>query len=267
MASEMRWMVDRTGPALAVVMPPLSYLLCGTPRTGSTLLCDLLASTGVAGRPESYFREPDEPAWAQRFGLALAGDGIFEHRSYLHAVRRAGSTPDGVFAARVMWGSMPRILEKLGTGLGARSDLDLLTDAFGGLRLVHVTRADVVGQAVSWARAEQTGYWQEGDRTSVHPRIDVDHADRLVRTITEHNAAWSRWFQRQGVEPYVVTYEDLVADPGHTVQVLLDSLGVELPSTWRPRSARRRQADELNAGWVDLLAQQQARPPTRRDQA
>jgi LPS sulfotransferase NodH len=266
MAPEMRWRADRTGPTVAVVMPPLSYLLCGTPRTGSTLLCDLLASTGVAGRPESYFREPDEPAWAQRFGLALVGDGAFDHRSYVHAVRRAGSTPNGVFAARVMWGSMPRIVEKLDTGPGARCDLDLLADAFGQLRLVHVKRADVVGQAVSWARAEQTGYWQEGDRTSAHPRIDADHADRLVRTITEHNAAWSRWFQRQGVEPYVVMYEDVVADPGHAVQGLLDSLGVELPSTWRPRSAHRRQADELNAEWVDVLTQQ-ARPAKRRDQA
>ncbi len=44
--------------------PPRSYVLCGTPRTGSTLLCSLLCSTGVLGRPESYFREPDEVAWA-----------------------------------------------------------------------------------------------------------------------------------------------------------------------------------------------------------
>jgi len=50
--------------------PPRSYVLCGTPRTGSTLLCGLLRSTGVLGRPESYFREPDEVAWAARFGLA-----------------------------------------------------------------------------------------------------------------------------------------------------------------------------------------------------
>ncbi|HMF66717.1 MAG TPA: Stf0 family sulfotransferase, partial [Phyllobacterium sp.] len=33
-----------------------SYVICGTPRSGSTLLCDLLESTGIAGRPASYFR-------------------------------------------------------------------------------------------------------------------------------------------------------------------------------------------------------------------
>src|SRR4051812_39199959 len=33
----------------------LSYLVCATPRSGSTLLCELLSATGVAGRPQEYF--------------------------------------------------------------------------------------------------------------------------------------------------------------------------------------------------------------------
>ena len=32
-----------------------SYLVCATPRSGSTLLCQGLKATGVAGRPEEYF--------------------------------------------------------------------------------------------------------------------------------------------------------------------------------------------------------------------
>ena len=35
--------------------PAHSYLVCATERSGSTLLCELLAGTGVAGRPEEYF--------------------------------------------------------------------------------------------------------------------------------------------------------------------------------------------------------------------
>lgn len=92
---------------------PFSYLLCGTPRTGSTLLCGLLTSTGVAGRPESYFRKPDERAWARRLGVPVAGDGSFDYRLFVRAARSAGSTPNGVFAARVMWGTMHRIVDGL----------------------------------------------------------------------------------------------------------------------------------------------------------
>lgn len=229
---------------------PLSYLLCGTPRTGSTLLCALLTSTGVAGRPESYFREPDERAWARRRGVPVAGDGSFDYRVFVQAAMSAGSTPNGVFGARVMWGTMHRIVGGLDPFPQARGELEVLIGVLGQLLLVSVQRHDVVGQAVSWARAEQTGYWQEGDRSSAEPRLDLDQIDELVRTIKEHDAAWSTWFEQQGVEPYFVMYEDVVGDPCHVVQGLLDRLGVELPSNWRPESPHRRQADEVNAEWV-----------------
>ena len=37
--------------------PTSSYLICTTPRSGSTFLSEALASTGVAGRPEEYFQQ------------------------------------------------------------------------------------------------------------------------------------------------------------------------------------------------------------------
>ena len=34
-----------------------SYLVCATQRSGSTLLCELLKGTEVAGVPDEYFEE------------------------------------------------------------------------------------------------------------------------------------------------------------------------------------------------------------------
>ena len=130
-------MADRASSTLPAVAHPLSYLLCGTPRTGSTLLCGLLTSTGVAGRPESYFREPDEPAWAYRLGVPMAGDGSFDYRMFVRAAVSAGSTPNGVFAARVMWGTMHRIVDGLDPFRRNRGELEVLIDGFGQLLLVH----------------------------------------------------------------------------------------------------------------------------------
>ena len=42
-----------------------AYIICGTPRTGSTLLCKLLASTGTSGDPHSFYRRQDLPEWAE----------------------------------------------------------------------------------------------------------------------------------------------------------------------------------------------------------
>lgn len=82
-----------------------AYFICATPRTGSSLLCGLLASTGVAGRPESYFRTEDQPVWAARWGIAdPCGRG--DYGEFLRCARLEGTTENGVFAARVMWGTL-----------------------------------------------------------------------------------------------------------------------------------------------------------------
>jgi trehalose 2-sulfotransferase len=236
-------------PPDQVNRPRSSYLLCGTPRTGSTLLCDLLASTGVAGRPESYFREPDQAVWATRFGMPVAGDGTVRVEDLVAGAIREGTTTNGVFGARVMWGTMEHLVGGLRPSRGGR-DIDALEEAFGPLQLVHLRRRDVVRQAVSWARAEQTGYWQEGDVATAEPHLDLDQVDHLVRTIRDHDAGWSAWFAEQAVRPHVVTYEDLVEDPDATVRGLLGRLGIEPPPYWVAGSSVTRQGDGVNDDWV-----------------
>lgn len=240
----------------------MSYLLCGTPRTGSTLLCSLLSSTGVAGRPESYFRQADQRMWAELFGVPMVGESPADPVRFVAGAASAGSTPNGVFAARIMWGSMHGLVENLDQGRGERSDLEVLNDALGPLLFVHLQRHDVVGQAVSWARAEQSGYWQHGDVGSAEPKFDLDQIDELVDTIGGHNAAWQAWFAGQGVEQVDVAYESAVAAPSKTVAAILDAIGTEVPAGWTPASQHIRQADAINADWVQRYRATRRRAPS-----
>jgi LPS sulfotransferase NodH len=227
------------------------YLICGTPRTGSTLLCGLLQSTGVAGRPESYFRQPNEEDWADRWQLPRRADGSFSYLEFVRAAIAAGSTTNGVFAARVMWGTLDEMLAKLRAASGRPgSDLDLLTWAFGPLRFLHLRRDDTLAQAVSWARAEQTQFWQHGDSASGEPSFDFEQIDELVRTIDDHNRSWRDWFRSAGVQPYEIRYEDLTADPVATTRDVLGYLGLQPPADVVITSAHRRQADAVNADWI-----------------
>jgi LPS sulfotransferase NodH len=232
--------------------PPRSYVLCGTPRTGSTLLCSSLYSTGVLGRPESYFREPDEVAWATRFGLATEGGHVRDYRAFVNAALSAGTSNNGVFGVRIMWGSLERMMEGLGQVPG-KPDLLILEKALGPLTFVHLRREDIAAQAVSWCRAEQTGYWQQGDVITQEPHQDIAHMRLLMETIWKHNAAWQAWFDAQGVEPHTVTYEQLVGDHRRVIQGIAAKLAVELPSNWRAQSLHRKQGDELNRDWADAL--------------
>lgn len=135
-----------------------SYFICATPRTGSSLLLGLLESTGVAGRPQAYFRAPDEPLWADRWQIPRASDGSFDYADYVRAALAAGTTDNGVFGAKLVWGTLDQVVDKLGTVYPdlAGEDVRLLDRAFGRTRFVYLRRDDVLAQAVSWLRAEQT---------------------------------------------------------------------------------------------------------------
>ncbi|GAA1437057.1 Stf0 family sulphotransferase [Microlunatus lacustris] len=232
-----------------------SYLICATPRSGSTLLCGLLRSTGVAGRPESYFRRQSVSAYADEWGLARRGDALTEVDGFVRAAVVAGSTGNGVFGARIMWGTMTELTDALSQAHrgGTASALELLTGAFRRTRFLHLRRVDTVAQAVSWARAEQTHYWHAGEEAVAggqEPHFDRDLIDELVHTITMHEKAWQEWFAGQGLSPYELTYEDLAEDPIGAAAAVLEHLGLVLLPERTITVRDRRQADDLNADWI-----------------
>lgn len=243
--------------------PATSYLVCGTPRGGTSLLCGLLAGTGLAGRPEEYFWRDDEPDWSRRWGVAGAG-----FTDYLRAAIAQGTTPNGVFGAKVMFGYLPDLLGKLAAlpGNQGRSDRVLLERAFPNLRFVWIWREDVVAQAVSWSRAIQTGVWYQGDarRTAIAPpRFDFQQIHGLARQVIADRVGWRRWFGAQRIEPFGVGYEELVADLVGTTQGVLGFLGVVLPADVQIVARTASQADALNLRWAaryrELLAARRQR--------
>lgn len=227
--------------------PDRSYLVCATPRSGSSLLCGLLKSTGLAGNAEEYFWRDDEPFWTRRWGTS-------GFAAYLRAALDRTSTGNGVFAAKVMWGYADELFDKLRglPGNADRTDGDCLHRAFPRLRLVHLTRTDVVAQAVSWARAAQTDQWYVAgaERDRHRPQFDADQIDALVRLIGEHEAAWDCWFAAHDFRPHLVRYEDLLADPAGAVRGVLDFLEIAYPPDLAVTPQTERQGDDLNAEWV-----------------
>src|SRR5579884_3357376 len=92
-----------------------SYIIAATPRSGSTLLCDLLSGTGIAGQPHSYYRREDILDYAREWRVSSPngiGGEVFE-RTYLEAVRRAGATQTGIFGLRLMWSSVAELSARL----------------------------------------------------------------------------------------------------------------------------------------------------------
>lgn len=230
-----------------------SYLVCATPRSGSTLLCGLLESSGVAGHPASYFDPRGLQEYADRWGIDRSSDGRIDD-VFMRAALTAGRTPNGVFGGRVMAETMPGLIVDLAAASGPRSsDLDLLRAQLGRVQFVHLRRGDVVAQAVSWARSLQTHYWHPGEVIAPggqDPRYDADLIGELVARIETLEAAWATWFAGQEIVPYEVIYEELAADPPGTVAEILSRLGFQVPLDRQLETSHRRQADHVNADWI-----------------
>ncbi|MBE2320274.1 sulfotransferase [Solirubrobacter sp. CPCC 204708] len=165
-------------------------IVCAALRSGSTLLCELLKATGVAGVPNEWFQHFKDTGLADQPRQYLAGlddplvnsllppldPGTPQAAFDFDAVRRAGTTPNGVFAAKIMWSHT----DDLWARLGGRS----LEDVFGPLRYFQVLRRDKVAQAVSLWTAIQTQAWRDGDATQAQPVYSHAAIRHLIEWLT-----------------------------------------------------------------------------------
>jgi trehalose 2-sulfotransferase len=236
----------------------MSYLICTTPRTGSNLLCELLQSTGAAGRPDDYFWNP--PFWQERWGTP-------DFSGYVERMLQEGTSANGAFGVKMMRHYLDDLLPGL-AGIAGLSDADpsaVLSRIFPSLQYVWLTRRDKVRQGISLYRALATSAWRSTDRRpgpGAEPEFSFTEIDRLVQQSIAADRSWQAYFERYGIEPLAVAYEDLAARPEETVRAILRHLDLPLPEGTSPSAVRhQRQADAGTDDWVRRYHAHQTRPP------
>jgi len=214
------------------------------------LLCEALKNTGIAGRPEEYFWRDDEPSWSERWDVSTYAD-------YLDEAIEEGTTPNGVFGAKIMWGYFDDFVSKLRQIPEYREMAvpDLMQTVFPNLHYIWMTRHDKVRQAVSFWKAIETGIWAwAGDEPPVpakEPVFNFEAIDHLAREIVTHEAAWQQYFNECGVTPFTVVCEDLVPAYEETVFQILQYLDIPIPENLVFAERRlKKQADALSEEWV-----------------
>jgi LPS sulfotransferase NodH len=233
-----------------------ALIICATPRSGTTLLCDLLAEAGVTGRPDSFYRRQSISDFAAELGVT---DGPDFERRYLAAIAAEGRGDSDLFSMRVMWPSLHEMTEKLATLYPLEtSDAGRISAAFGTPLYLHIERKDKVAQAISRSKAEQSGLWHRaadgGIREQIgpyqEPAYDANRLRASIAETTAHQAQWRQWFARQAITPMELTYEELSADPAAAVARLLTALDrdPEIASRIAPRTAKL--ADAQSREWA-----------------
>ena len=218
-----------------MILPEKTILLCTEERTGSHLLSQHLATTGILGRPYEYFNTH----WMRSHHEGYPEDVPDQ----LKEAVKQGMTPNGVLALKMHPWAMDRALPHI----------DLARD-LGQVFFVLLTREDILGQAISRLKARQTDVWVAGRPAITQggmTRYDGPLLLDTVRDLLGRRARWELYFARNGVVPLRTTYEEVTADPQEVVDRIAAHAGVDGNcELGRERwYSFDRQADEINEEW------------------
>ncbi|MFJ9085798.1 Stf0 family sulfotransferase [Streptomyces sp. NPDC102384] len=251
----------------------MGYLVLGSPRTGTNLLCHALRVSGEAG-------DPDEWYGLSRLHETLSDWGLAHPESRPEAPQAKSWTAyqnrllektssSGRFGVKVFYYHVERLFR---TGQ-ITSPVELLPESHRQrVRVILVSRRDVVAQAVSMAIASRTGifaevpgkkpvriptrlaWWREGPPPALAEQTDRLTAEafapleihQIVNAVRRHHDLWATWLESTTIPRLCVTYEDLIDHREATLQAAFDLLDVSDRASLHSDPGLLRQATDLN---------------------
>lgn len=196
-----------------------SYMLCSTPRCGSTLLEFLLLKCGAMGVPHEYLNTSVHmPALARRFGL-LDSYGRLNLDQYIEEVRRRRTTANGVFGLKAHYNQISALINN-------RCIAGLLSES----KLVRIKRHNTFDQAISYYIALRTGRWSSPSGVSVerpHVHYDFEGIKKAVSDIKKEEDGWDTLTYGRSSTIFTVLYDDLVKSPNEVCRSICGHIGVK----------------------------------------
>ena len=222
-----------------------SYIVASSYRCGSTFLCSELWKSGLLGAPTEYLNidrgnaaipSPTEP------GRLMVRFGAKSPEDYFRKLVEHRTGKNGIFGMKAHFHHFEPALAWCPTML----------EILAPVTFIYINRRDKVAQAVSMAKAMQTNAWISFDQaTGKNVRYDADFIAHCMNEVEQQRIGWWRWFEANAVTPFVVTYEDMLADKDAVVRSIVELLEVENDKAERIElPAVEKQGDELNAEWM-----------------
>ncbi|WP_435165460.1 Stf0 family sulfotransferase [Falsirhodobacter sp. 1013] len=213
-----------TGP---VFDHPL-YLLAFSNRSGSNLLADYLRTTPIFSGFYEQLNYSTVFQQAERWNATTFPDFIRQSAEVL-------SEPGKMHGFKASWDQI-LMLHRF-----------RIPAMYQGVRVIHITREDLLGQAISYHIAHQTKRWtSEQTGLDVEPVFNFAQIDHLISATQMSANAIQALCTIFGLPRMHLTYEDLVRRPRRAVLRVGTFAGADL-SDWKLRKpAIERQADALN---------------------
>jgi len=235
--------------------PKVNYVIFCAPRSGSTLLTELLTGFGI-GEPREHIR----PELIQ---MLRAGDDLhFDVGLWLSAAQAFDRTDD-IFGTKVVM----HLLRSAATA-ATPEQFAAIRDFTESAHLIHLTRRDKVDQALSQDRARETSVFhvfEAGQLEAYRQRSEAwsYDFDRIKKSLDQVLAQEEEIHHliRQSRRPvHRVEYDSLVASPEAEVAAMCRFIGVEPRFFFMPRIQLQRLADEKSRAFQErFMAEHLAR--------
>ncbi len=206
--------------------PNFRYLICSVPRSGSSLVSQMLTDTGIAGDPLEYLNPAyvradlrQHPGMHVRSGMPV--------NEYLAAIERRRTTANGVFGIKLHHSHFSKYWTEAPDG-GAR-----FLRRFDRVLLIY--RRDKAAQAVSYFRAQHSGSWSSlTDRFAApdrgqapEPAYDATALGEILSYLLAQEHGWRKCLEQHGITYAQIAYEDFISDYEGWSRRVLDLLGLD----------------------------------------
>jgi LPS sulfotransferase NodH len=227
----------------------LRYVIWFTPRSGSSWLTDIATASGRLSQPGECFN-PDFMPEMTRNARAATMD------QYIQILSRRRNTY-GVFGVQITWHQMQRSFD------GA----DRFMRYFDGSPAIWLIREDIVMQAVSLAKKEQTriGHSVQSSaeaRAAADAQVsyDADLIAFFLRSLHRAEQGTEEIFADYGLTPLRLSYERNMAMGGsHVLNAMAHHLKVKpIPHGAGDQSDHVQIRTELNAAFADRFRAEHA---------
>jgi trehalose 2-sulfotransferase len=242
------------------VDPELSYTIWFTQRTGSTLLCELLGSTGIAGKPGEWLHTPGNTGLFEFYNV----NSLPELQAHLW---ERGSTSNRVFGLKfgMVEPYLTRILDTFrqlpGCPRAPVSRAEIWDHMFPHCRHIFLTRRNKVRLAVSWWKAVKTQEWHRRPGTTPAQGVNVDDyhfdaIDHLYNECSMREAGIQEFFSEAGLVPLTIVYEDFIQASEATIHRILTFLDQETEGVSLPPLPYDKLADDVSEEWVQRFREE-----------
>jgi LPS sulfotransferase NodH len=235
--------------------PTLSYTIWFTQRTGSTLLCQTLEATEVAGRPKEWLHD-----WLETHRL----DHPVELQNHLW---ESGSTSNRVFGSKHSFcephfSQLIQLFRKFPTCPDRETNRAKIWEyAFPHHKHIFMTRRNKVRLAISWWKAIQTQEWHRfadapAKAVDLSNAYSFDAIHHLYDECSMREAGIQEFFSEGNIVPLTLVYEDFVQEYEKTVRKILDCLELDTIEMNIPWPGLAPTADDVSEAWIQRFREE-----------